>query len=139
MLFEFVQQQWMLFLMLAVIIFLLFMDPAKRRVAGVSSVNQSNALRLLQNDKTVVLDVSEESDYKAGHISGAINSPASKLATDVDRLSKHKDRDVMLVCRNGQKSSRTASLLKKAGFSKLHILEGGMASWLKENLPVEKS
>lgn len=136
---EFIKQQWMLFLMLGVIIFLLFLDPAKRRVAGVSSLNQADALRLLQKDSAQVIDVSEESDFKAGHISGAISSPSSKLDKDIERLSKYKDREVMVVCRTGQRSGKAASALSKAGFTNVHLLDGGMVGWMKENLPVEKT
>jgi len=139
MFFEFVREQWLLFVMLGVIIILLFLDPAKRRVAGVSSLNQNDALRLLQKESSQVIDVSEESDFKAGHIAGAESSPSSKLANDIDRLSKFKDKDVVVVCRTGQRSGKAASMLTKAGFTKVHLLDGGMVSWMKENLPVERS
>ena len=139
MFFEFVRQEWMLFLLLLMVLILLAVDPIRRRAGGVASVSSNDALRILQDDSAVVIDVSEEAEFRQGHISGAISSPASKLDKDIDRLSKYKDIPVVLACKSGQRSGRAAGQLSKAGFTKVHTLQGGMTNWLKDNLPVDKS
>ena len=44
----------------------------------------------------------------------------------------------MLTCENGNNSRKAVSVLQKNDFSNIYTLNGGLASWRKENLPLEK-
>jgi len=45
---------------------------------------------------------------------------------------------VALVCRNGQASAQAAQRLKKAGFTKVFWLEGGLGAWSEAQMPLAK-
>ena len=45
---------------------------------------------------------------------------------------------MVLVCRTGQTAGAAAKRLKKAGFEKVYVLDGGVAAWQQADLPLVK-
>jgi rhodanese-related sulfurtransferase len=45
---------------------------------------------------------------------------------------------VVLVDRTGMTTAPLATRLKKAGFERVHVLEGGIAAWQQADLPLVK-
>lgn len=136
---EFVKQNIILFAALAVIIGLILMDPIRKRLSGITDLTSSQLPRLMSDDDVVIVDVSEESEFKKGHIVDAINIPAKSLGDRMDSIKKHQSKTVVVVCPTGNRSSRVASDLRKAGFAKVYSMKEGMAGWLRDNMPVEKA
>ena len=50
----------------------------------------------------------------------------------------NKDAAIMVYCKSGGRSGKTANLLQKKGFKEVYDLTGGMDAWQKNNLAVEK-
>jgi rhodanese-related sulfurtransferase len=98
------------------------------------SIPPPQAVRLINQGATVV-DLRDAARFNAGHIVDAINLTADALKTDPESRLKKK-RAVVLVCDNGSSSSRLAGVLRQAGFENAWSLEGGHASWERDNLPV---
>lgn len=73
-----------------------------------------------------VLDVREPSEWREGHIEGAINIPFHQLASHLDSLPSNKP--VATVCGSGNRSSIAASILKREGFEPANVA-GGMDAW----------
>ena len=80
-----------------------------------------------------LLDVQEDEEWEAGHAPEAIHVPLTGLESRIDEVPR--DRDVVVVCRSGARSSKAISMLEEAGFS-LYNLDGGMKAWSKAGLPV---
>ncbi len=98
------------------------------------SVPPSRAIELINQGATVV-DVREADRFESGHIVDALNlSPAELTANAAGRLKKK--RPVLLVCDNGSGSARLVGALRQAGFENAWALEGGLAAWLRDKLPV---
>lgn len=133
----FVQKNWYLFLAVAVIVGLLFADTIRRRAAGVRAVSAMQLPQLTRDD-AIIVDVCEPGEYKKGHIPQAVNLPLKKLLSDHSTLEKHKTSNVILACRMGNRSESAARHLAKHGFEHVYTLAGGMTSWEKENLPLER-
>lgn len=133
----FVQHEWLLFLALIVIIFMLFQSHFGDKMAGYASVTPEQAVRLI-NDDALVLDVRSVDEFRSGHLNGAKNIALADLAQKMEILSAHKTTPVLVYCESGMRSARACSQLKKAGFEQLHNLAGGMAAWRGANLPVVK-
>ncbi|MFK7893123.1 MAG: rhodanese-like domain-containing protein, partial [Granulosicoccus sp.] len=70
-----------------------------------------------------------------GHLLNARSMPVSKLAERMHEIEKYRDKDIVVYCDNGMRTSRAVARLKKNGFSKLHTLAGGLVAWEKANLP----
>jgi rhodanese-related sulfurtransferase len=134
---DFVIQNWYLFAALVVILGLLAAEPLLKQASGVKSVSVFEMPQLTR-EKSIIVDVSEPADFKKAHIPDAVNLPAKSLANDQKTIEKHKNRNVILVCRMGSKSQSVAKQLMRNGFEKVYVLSGGMAAWEKENLPVKR-
>jgi glyoxylase-like metal-dependent hydrolase (beta-lactamase superfamily II)/rhodanese-related sulfurtransferase len=80
-----------------------------------------------------VVDVRAKGEWDAGHLEGALHVPLLHL---LDRLGEiPRDRDVVIHCQTGHRSSVAASLLQRAGFSRVTDLAGGWVAWCARNEP----
>lgn len=103
-----------------------------------NQMDPTAAIRLMNNEHAVVLDVREVADFSKGHIKNARNVPMSSLRSQLDSLAKHKDKPVLAYCRSGNQSGRACRMLKRSGFSNVHNLAGGVLNWQDANLPLTK-
>ncbi|TFW06565.1 rhodanese-like domain-containing protein [Oxalobacteraceae bacterium OM1] len=96
------------------------------------------ATQLLNQNKAVVIDVRSKDDYAAGHLRDARNIPLAELSNRTGELEKLKGKRLITVCQTGVASARAVAILKKAGFTDAASLEGGIAAWQAQNLPLTK-
>ena len=112
----------------------------KSSAGGASSVGTNEAVRLMNREKAVLIDVSEPAEYASGHAGGARNVPFGQLEGATNKaLPSNKALPLVLVCPTGARASRAVALLKKAGYENVKSLAGGLGAWREANLPVEKS
>lgn len=84
-------------------------------------------------DKALLVDVREESEWKAGHIAGAQLLPLSELEeADAESLKKRlpKNKIIYVHCRSGVRSLAAAEILKPCGFD-IRPLKPGYSDLLK--------
>jgi rhodanese-related sulfurtransferase len=116
----------------------LLLWPLMRSSGGAGAVGTAEAVRLINREKGVLIDVSEPAEYAAGHASGARNVPFGALDGSKD-LPSNKALPLLVLCPTGARSARAAALLRKAGFEKAVAVVGGTAAWREAALPTEKS
>lgn len=105
---------------------------------GGSRVSLLQATQLLNQGKSVVLDIRSPEDFAAGHIRDARHIPLKELKSRISELDKFKSKSVIVVCSSGSQSARAASVLKGAGFNEVYSLDGGLAAWRAQGLPTAK-
>lgn len=78
-----------------------------------------------------LIDVRTPEEMSQGAISGAIliDYNADGFETKIKTLKK--DQPVLLYCRSGGRSGKTAQMLQKLGYSEIYDLEGGFMAWSK--------
>ncbi len=135
---EFVSNHMLLSIALIVIVFLIIKMELDRFTSGISQVNPFEAIRQLNDEQAVVVDVRESKEYSAGHLKDAVHIPLSDFKTRIDELSKFKEKSVIAYCRSGQRSFSACKMLKKAGFEAVSNLQGGIMAWENQNMPVSK-
>lgn len=91
-------------------------------------VNSAQAHELVQKQKALLLDVRTPQEFAGGHLDGAKNIPVQELEAQLSQLADAKDKDIVVYCHSGARSSRAAGILKSHGFTKVHDL-GGMSNW----------
>lgn len=96
------------------------------------------ATQLINQGKAVVVDVREPAEFSAGHLRDAKNIPLGELPNRLGELDKFKSKTAIAVCQTGARSARAAAQLKKAGFGAAFSLEGGVAAWQAQGLPLTK-
>jgi len=118
----------------------LLLWPSLRGKAG--GVATAEAVRLVNREKGVLIDVSEPAEYAAGHANGARNVPLSTLTgteLPAKQLPSNKALPVVLMCKTGARAQRAAGILQKQGYANAVAVQGGLAAWREASLPVEKS
>jgi rhodanese-related sulfurtransferase len=132
--FDFVRNNLLLF-GVAVASGAMLLWPLVRRSTGGPWVDASGATQLINREDALMIDVRDPGEYEAGHILGARNVPLSRL--DSHEL-KRKDKTLILYAEAGDQASKAAAALRKQGFEKVLLLNGGIAAWKQAGLPVEK-
>ena len=105
---------------------------------GGAKVSAADAVRMINREKAVLIDISEPAEYAAGHPVGARSVPLAALETSRE-LPKNKSLPLVVVCPNGARAPRAVAVLKKLGFENARALAGGLDAWRAANLPVEKT
>lgn len=98
-----------------------------------------SAVRLINQDDAVVIDVSSSTDFAKGHIVGAINVTLSRIESGNKELLKLRERPILVYCRNGQSSPAVANKLVALGFTQVNVLAGGLAQWLADQQPISRA
>ena len=112
--------------------------PMIGRGGGALSVGTAEAVRLINREKGVLIDVCEPAEFAAGHAAGARNVPLGKLE-GAKELPSNKALPLVLLCASGARANRAAALLRKAGHEKAVSLAGGTAAWREAGFPIDKS
>jgi len=134
---SFVLDNWYLFLTALVSGGLLLWPMLVDNMGG-AKVSAADAVRLINREKAVLIDISEPAEYAAGHAVGARSVPLSALETSRE-LPKNKSLPLVVVCPTGARAQRAVAALKKLGFENSTALAGGLAAWRAANLPTEKT
>ena len=103
-----------------------------------SKVSLLQATQMINQGKTVVLDVREPGEFAAGHLRDAKNIPLKELPKRLGELEKAKAKNVIVVCQNGVQSPKAANQLNRAGFGTVFSLDGGLTAWQAQGMPVVK-
>lgn len=132
---EFFQEQWPLFLAVAVIVAMLAYSYFGDKLAGFKGVNTDEATRLY-NDDAFVLDVRTAAEYKDGFIGNAVNVSVTDLPSTMSKLPADKEAPILVYCLSGGRSARAAGQMAKAGYTQVHNLSGGINAWKSAGLPL---
>lgn len=132
---EFVANHWILFGALGVIAGLLTYSFI---VGEKGSVDPSQATVLINQRDAAVIDVRPAADFAKGHIINAVNVPMNGFKKQIGALARHKNDPVIVSCRSGSQSQAACQLLRKAGFSEVYNLKGGILAWESANLPLTR-
>jgi len=135
---QFVIHNWYLFMALIVVLAMLVGGPLRQMMLGIRQVSIAEAIRLLNHEQAVIVDVREAEEYRSGHIPKSVHAPLSGLSHGLAQLEKFKSRPIIVSCRTSNRSARAAVLLRQKQFTNVQVLAGGIQAWQGENLPVEK-
>ena len=135
---EFVGNHALLHAAVVVIVVLIIKMELERVTSGVAQINPFEAIRQLNDQGAVMVDVREAKEFNDGHLKDAVHIPLSDFKARMDELSKYKDKTVIAYCRSGSRSYSACRKLKKAGFDSVSNLQGGIMAWQNQNMPVSK-
>jgi len=98
----------------------------------------------LQDEKILIVDIREPYEYEAMHIQDSLNVPRGILETaceydfeeTVAELVEARDKEVVLVCRSGNRSIFAAEVLQKMGYQHVFSLQTGLRGWNEFEQPL---
>jgi rhodanese-related sulfurtransferase len=109
-----------------------------RLTRGYRAISPAQVTDLINRENALVVDIRALADFEKGHIVGARHMVLSQFDPENKALAKVKDLPVVLVCRTGITVAGAAKRLVKAGFSRVHVLDGGIAAWQQADLPLAR-
>jgi rhodanese-related sulfurtransferase len=128
---QFLIDNWFILVPLIISIFVFF---RQEKIRNSSILEPQQMIFFLNRKNALLIDIRNNKDFSIGHISQAIN-----VGPDIDlckkEIKKDSERPIIIVCQNGNYSSRMATDLKKENHD-TYILKGGINSWVNEKLPL---
>jgi len=135
---EFAGRHTMLFIALAAVVALIIMTELKRATKGYKEVLPSEAVRLINKENAMVLDIREANEIEQGSIIDSKHVALSVLPEKLDNLSNNKDQPILVFCKTGNRSAQACKLLLKNSYTHVFGLKGGLTAWVSDQLPITK-
>lgn len=100
--------------------------------------------KLKQNPELTLLDIREPYEFEVMHIRNSINVPRGVLESACDwgyeetvpDIACCRDREVIIICRSGNRSVLAAQTMQLMGFNNVASLKTGLAGWNDYELPL---
>ena len=108
------------------------------RLSGIRRLGPAEVTALINHGNALLVDVRGASDFEKGHIAGSKNVQMTQFDPENKQLASAKSLPVVMVCKVGQTASFAARRLRKAGFTDVAVLEGGIQAWQAADLPLVK-
>jgi rhodanese-related sulfurtransferase len=116
--------------------FLAISAEAKDRV--LECTIQDLKIRMDQGESLLLIDVREESEFKAGHIPGAIHLSKGIIERDIEATVPDPNKEILLYCGGGFRSALSAENLQRMGYKNVVSVDGGWRGWTEANYPTEE-
>jgi len=116
--------------------FLKVVDDARRRIRE-TNVDDVKA-RLDRQEKFVLIDVREESEYANDNLPGAIHLDKGIIERDIEERVPDLDTPLVLYCGGGYRSALAADNLQRMGYTNVLSMDGGIRGWREKHFPLTK-
>jgi rhodanese-related sulfurtransferase len=113
-------------------------DLVKEAKAKITEIAPAEAKAQLDKGGAVFLDCREPSEYKAGHIPGAVNIPRGLLEFKIEEKIPDKNTSILMYCKTGGRASLSCCSIDRMGYKNVVSIDGGWKAWEKAKYPVEK-
>ena len=112
------------------------MDHTPRFLAHVAAVSERvtevsppEVQALLRDGTAQVFDVREESEWAAGHATGATHLGKGIIERDIERQVPDAHAPIVLYCGGGFRSALAADALQRMGYTNVRSMTGGWRGW----------
>jgi rhodanese-related sulfurtransferase len=124
-------QQYMYYFFAGLLIVLIFKNRVLAKIYRVKTISAFDANKAARTSLFLDIRSPRETDNGA-KIKGAKLIPLYELSKKIDDLKGNgTDKKVIIVCRSGTRGPAAGVKLKRAGFTDVTILKGGMIAWKK--------
>lgn len=122
-----------------------FMELIRECLSGIREVMPWDLVERRQtNPELLVLDVREPYEFDAMRIPGSLSVPRGILESacewdyeeTVPELVRARDREIVVVCRSGNRSILAAHALQVLGYSNVASLASGLRGWKDYEQPL---
>jgi len=128
----------MLSLALAGITVALVYTEVARLFRGFRGLRPAELTALINRENALVVDLRPAAEFEKGHIPGSKNVQMAQFDPENKALAAAKALPVVAVCKAGLTAVDAAKRLRKAGFEKVYVLEGGIGAWQAADLPLAR-
>ncbi len=133
---QFIGNHYLLVAAFAAVLVIIVGSEIGRFTRRFKLVSPAELVRLINRENALVIDVSTSAEFDKGHIAGARHIALAQFDPENKDLVKVRELPVVVVCRSGTSAQGACARLAKAGFSKVHCLDGGLNAWIAADMPV---
>lgn len=94
-----------------------------------TNITPAEVKTALETEDVFLLDVRTESEYSAGHISGAYLIPNTELKDRRNELPENLSQPIIVYCASGRRSADAADILDSKEYTDVRNMEGGFSAW----------
>ncbi|RKP49532.1 rhodanese-like domain-containing protein [Trinickia fusca] len=105
---------------------------------GRGGLSAAEATQLINRRNAVVVDLRPAGEYASGHLPAARQVEFAELQAKIGQIAKNKATPVLLVCQTGLQSNKASRIVAQAGYTEVHVLQGGLNAWQQAGMPVVK-
>lgn len=122
--------------LVAFVVFIVFLiASANSGGSGLAGeVNVDQAYQMYQQSNTFVVDVRTQEEWDEYHAPNTTLIPLDELPNRLSEIPK--DKEILVVCRSGNRSQQGRDILLQAGFNATSMA-GGLKEWYAKGFPVE--
>jgi len=95
----------------------------------------SDASDMIQRQDPLILDVRTDLEYKNGHLKDAMLIPVQELQRRVGELDTYREREILVYCATGNRSTVASKILIDHGYENVFNLRHGIVDWWHRKLP----
>ena len=100
--------------------------------------------KLSASNDILLVDITEPKEYATVHIQNSINLPRGTLEAGCDwgyedtvpEIAAARDKEVVIICRSGNRSALAAFTMQLMGFENVSSLKTGLRGWFDYELPL---
>ncbi len=92
----------------------------------------SELTNLINKDKVTLVDFRAEKEYMNGHIINSVNLSIASIKTN----NFNKQQPIIAYSDNDRDSINAAKEYVKLGYQMVYYLQGGIQSWIENNMPL---
>src|SRR5699024_7210336 len=96
-------------------------------VKGIKTISTNDVKNILKQKEKQYINLRTPGEYQSNHNKQIKNMPQHKIKQTTQTLDKTKE--TYIICQSGRRSMQAAKILKKAGFSNITNVTGGMNAW----------
>ena len=111
--------------------FFLFFSCGLNSDTLINQVNSDELLEFIEINNAVLVDVRTHDEYSSGYIENSLNIDYLSIDFNQNVEELDKNTPIVLYCRSGKRSSRSANILSKLGFNEVYNLQGGILDWVE--------
>ena len=129
---EFIANNIILFIALVILVFLIINLETKSLFGKVQKLSCDELTKLLNNSKITLIDFRTEEEFNLGHIVTAKNLSLE----DIEKLDTKSDNPFVAYASTDSDGLKAALKFSKLGIQQVFYLEGGIKSWIENNMPL---
>lgn len=93
--------------------------------------------KLKASNEALIIDTRPASDYEDFRMPNSVSAPQRSVLFPILEQA-NKNAPVFVYCGMGAKSGIVCKLIKEKGFKKVYNLKGGLRSWKRKDMPLDK-
>ena len=129
---DFIADNVVLFITLIILILLIANLEINSLFGSIKKLTPDDLIQLLNGSKVLLIDLRSPEEFKVGHIINAKNISLD----NIESIKINTEQSIVTYGAQDSESIKAAKTLIALGSEQAYYLEGGISSWVENNMPL---